>query len=122
MPRTIIPAADDSLLSLQVPQGTTVALSTMTGKRPLRLGLAERWILTLECVSGPGITLVRYRRRGNSSWPWSTDWIEAEGVVLGSPGVGEVRALGDCSMELDVELTAGAGVAPAVVNLFVLGA
>lgn len=122
MPRTITPAAEDLQLSISVPAGTVVVLSEVAGKRALNLGLAERWVLTLECVSGPGISLVRYRRRGNATWPWSTDWIDAEGVVLGSTGVGEIRVVGDCSRQLDIELTAAAGVAPSIVNLYLLGA
>lgn len=126
MPKTVTPVAEDSQALMSVDAGATASLSAADGFRPLKLNLSERWVLAVSCVSGPGVTAVRYRRRGRRDWPW-LDWETAAVTPIASGHCGEVRALGDCSLELDVEVTVGPGEGehvgePTVVSFYVLGA
>lgn len=89
-----------------IPEATisssAAALSSVA--RPLALGYAGRWKLWVK-PTGADLTTVRYRTRGRTDWPWS-DWVTATGVAPGDGVAGTIAVDGDCSLQLDVELTA----------------
>lgn len=104
----MIPTALDKHLGL-VTSVSAAALTDASGT-PLKLAYARRWQLWIQ-ANTQAISLVRYRVRGQSDWPWSA-WVTATGVAPAAGAVGTVSLDGDCSLELDVEVTAaGAGTA-----------
>ena len=105
MPSTV-PNALATRLAL-VTSTSPVKLTDASGS-PLLLAYTRRWQLWIPATT-QALTLVRYRTRGRIDWPWS-DWVTATGVTPAAGGCGTVSVDGDCSYELDVEVTAaGAG-------------
>lgn len=97
---------------------TGVATSTTPASlaSPLRLAYADRWCLWIAPTT-EAVTLVRYRTRGRSDWPWGP-WVTATGVTPAAGATGTVAVDGDCAADLDVEITAaGTG----TVALYVVG-
>lgn len=96
--------------------GLATSGSPATLASPLKLAHAGRWCLWIAPTT-QALTLVRYRTRGASDWPWGP-WVTATGVTPAAGATGTVAVDGDCAYELDVEVTAaGAG----TVALYVAG-
>ena len=111
-----IATAQDSRTGVAVAGTATVLSDAAT---PLKLALAGRWLLTIECTHATrGISVVRYRRRGTSSSPWGP-WVTATGVTVAALATAEVAVDGDCLEDLDVELTGDGGTSTAA--LYVVG-
>lgn len=96
---------------------TAVATSTSPVKlsdptdtgRVLKLAYAERWKLWIAPTT-QNITLIRYRTRGQTDWPWES-WITAEDdagtdITATAGEATSINVAGDCAYELDVEVTA----------------
>jgi hypothetical protein len=111
-----IATAQDSRTGVAV-AGTATVLSASAN--PLKLSLAGRWLLTIKCThASRGISVVRYRRRGDASWPWGP-WVTATGITVAAGATAEVGVDGDCLEDLDVELTGDGGTSTA--SLYVVG-
>lgn len=96
---------------------TATVLSALAD--PLTLALSGRWLLTIECTHATrGISVVRYRRRGDASFPWGP-WVTATGITVAAGATAEVAVDGDCARDLDVELTGDGGTSTAA--LYVVG-
>ena len=112
-----IPTALDHRLAFAVAATATVLSDAVD---PLSLALSGRWVLTIKCTHATrGISVVRYRRRGDPLWPWGP-WITATGITIAANGAtAEVGVDGDCLADLDVELTGDGGTSTA--ELYVVG-
>jgi hypothetical protein len=108
------PTAKDSRSGWSVTTSATVLSDTAS---PLLLAHAARWELTLAPTTHD-LSLVRYRTRGDASWPWSP-WVTATGVTPAAGATGTIAVDGGCGWELDVECTASGGTAN--VALYVVG-
>lgn len=111
-----IPTALDSRTAVAVAGTATVLSDTVD---PLSLALSGRWMLTISCTHATrGISLVRYRVRGDSSHPWGP-WVTATGVSPAALATAIVEVDGACAAHLDVELTGDGGTSTA--SLYVVG-
>lgn len=111
-----IPTAQDSRAGVAV-AGTATVLSDSAA--PLLLAHARCWLLTIECTHATrGISVVRYRRRGQTGWPWGP-WITATGITVAALATAEIAVDGDAARDLDIELTGDGGTSTA--SLYVVG-
>lgn len=112
----MLPTAQDARTGLVVGSSATVLSDTVD---PLKLSLAGRWLLTLKCTHATrGISLVRYRRRVTPDAPWGP-WVTATGVAPAAGETAEIGVDGDCTEDLDLELTGDGGASS--VEAYVVG-
>ena len=111
--------AQDSRTAFAV-AGTATILSSSVD--PLRLSHAGRWECTVVCThASRGISTIRWRTRGQSSWPWSA-WVTTTLTCDAAGGTSPTATIavdGGCALDLDVELTGSGGTSTA--SLYVVG-